>query len=111
MIMETFAKLNPILQALAGTAFTYAMTALGAAGVFLSRDINRKWLDAMMGFAAGVMIAASYFSLLAPAIDLSGSMGVPLWFPAVAGFLAGGAFLLGMARDRAGAGEWRRHRR
>jgi len=94
MILNLFSRINPVIQALLGTAFTYAMTALGAAGVFLGRDINRKWLDAMMGFAAGVMIAASYFSLLAPAIDLSGSMGVPLWFPAVAGFLAGGAFLL-----------------
>jgi len=59
MILEKFAQFNPIIQALLGTAFTYAMTALGAAGVFLGKEINRKWLDAMMGFAAGVMIANS----------------------------------------------------
>ena len=94
MILDKFAQFNPIIQALLGTAFTYAMTALGAAGVFLGKELNRKWLDAMMGFAAGVMIAASYFSLLAPAIDMSESLGVPSWFPAVIGFLAGGAFLL-----------------
>jgi len=66
MILEKFAQFNPIIQALLGTTFTYAMTALGAAGVFLGKDLNSKMLDAMMGFAAGVMIAASYFSLLAP---------------------------------------------
>lgn len=94
MVIDKFAQFNPIIQALLGTAFTYAMTALGAAGVFLSKELNRKWLDAMMGFAAGVMIAASYFSLLAPAINMSGSLGVPVWLPAVVGFLAGGGFLL-----------------
>ena len=94
MLIDKFAQFNPIIQALLGTAFTYAMTALGAAGVFLSKELNRKWLDAMMGFAAGVMIAASYFSLLAPAINMSGSFGVPVWMPAVVGFLAGGGFLL-----------------
>jgi len=60
MILEKFAQFNPIIQALLGTTFTYAMTALGAAGVFLGKDLNRQMLDAMMGFAAGVMIAASY---------------------------------------------------
>lgn len=94
MLLEKFAQFSPIVQALLGTAFTYAMTALGAAGVFLSKDISRKMLDAMLGFAAGVMIAASYFSLLAPAIELSADKGVPVWFPAVVGFLLGGAFLL-----------------
>jgi len=94
MVIDKFAQFNPIIQALLGTAFTYAMTALGAAGVFLGKELNRKWLDAMMGFAAGVMIAASYFSLLAPAINMSGSLGVPVWMPAVVGFLAGGGFLL-----------------
>lgn len=93
MIFDKLAQFNPIIQALLGTAFTYAMTAFGAAGVFLGKEINQKWLVAMLGFAAGVMIAASYFSLLAPAIDMSESLGVPSWFPAVMGFLAGGAFL------------------
>jgi ZIP family zinc transporter len=91
-------KLHPILQALLATAFTYAMTAIGAAGVFASKELSRKTLDGMLGFAAGVMIAASYFSLLAPAIDLSVGMKVPVWFPAVIGFLIGGAFLFGVDR-------------
>jgi len=92
--VETFAQFSPVVQALIATAFTYAMTAFGAAGVFLSKDLNRRTLEAMLGFAAGVMIAASYFSLLAPAIALSENRSVPVWFPAVIGFLAGGAFLL-----------------
>lgn len=94
MILEKFAQFNPIIQALLATTFTYAMTALGAAGVFLGKELNRSWLDAMLGFAAGVMIAASYFSLLAPAISMSEHLSVPSWLPATVGFLAGGAFLL-----------------
>jgi ZIP family zinc transporter len=87
-------QLNPILQALLATCFTWAMTAAGAAGVFATRQVNQKLLDLMLGFAAGVMIAASYWSLLAPAIELSAEMGgVPSWMPAAAGFLLGGAFL------------------
>ncbi|MCJ7623469.1 MAG: hypothetical protein MUO76_08185, partial [Anaerolineaceae bacterium] len=61
--------LHPVIQALLATLFTWGVTALGAAGVFLSREISRRVLDGMLGFAAGVMIAASYWSLLAPAIE------------------------------------------
>ena len=94
MNIATFLSgINPVLQALLATAFTYSVTALGAAGVFLSREINRKVLDAMLGFAAGVMIAASFWSLLAPAIAMSESIGFPKWLPAVGGFQAGGGFL------------------
>lgn len=84
---------HPVLQALLATMFTWLMTALGAAAVFLGRDLSRKTLDIMLGFAAGVMIAASYWSLLAPAIEMSEGKALPAWFPAAAGFLAGGAFL------------------
>jgi ZIP family zinc transporter len=91
--MEKFAGLNPVLQALFGSLFTWGVTALGAAMVFFFKSINRKVLDGMLGFAAGVMIAASFWSLLAPAIDLSESMGIPKWLPPVVGFLAGGVFL------------------
>ncbi len=69
------------------------MTAVGAAVVFLRKEISRKMLDMMLGFAGGVMIAASYWSLLAPAIEMSEGMGLPVWFPAASGFLVGGAFL------------------
>jgi len=83
----------PVLQALFATLFTWAVTALGAAFVFVNKTISRKLLVSMLGFAAGVMIAASFFSLLLPAIDMAEANGTPGWLPAVVGFLAGGAFL------------------
>ena len=86
-------NLHPVLQALIATCFTWALTALGAAGVFIVKDISRKALDLMLGFAAGVMIAASYWSLLAPAIEMSEGKDIPAWVPALAGFLLGGIFL------------------
>ena len=91
--MTGFATLNPIVQALLATLFTYGMTAAGAATVFLTKNVSRSLLNAMLGFAAGVMIAASFWSLLAPAIEMSEGSGVPGWIPAVVGFLLGGAFL------------------
>ncbi len=94
--METFVNMNPILQALIATLFTWGMTAAGAAIVFIGKDLSGKTLDGMLGFAAGVMIAASYWSLLAPAIEMSEEMGIPGWLPAVVGFLAGGIFLRGL---------------
>lgn len=92
-IYEWFVNLNPILQALLATLFTWGMTALGAGAVFSFKSINRKLLDSMLGFAAGVMIAASFWSLLAPAIEMAEGTGVPAWLPAVTGFLLGGVFL------------------
>lgn len=91
--MDHFAQLHPIVQALLGTLFTWGMTALGAAFVFLRRNPSQKMLDVMLGFAAGVMIAASYWSLLSPAIDMSEELGFVVWLPAAVGFLAGGAAL------------------
>ncbi|MDH7486849.1 MAG: ZIP family metal transporter [Anaerolineae bacterium] len=92
--MAWFESLNPIWQALLGTCFTWLVTALGAGLVFFFRSINRKALDGMLGFAAGVMIAASFWSLLAPAIEMAEeSAHLPAWVQAAAGFLLGGAFL------------------
>ncbi|MDR1898997.1 MAG: ZIP family metal transporter [Treponema sp.] len=91
--MEWFLRLNITLQALLATLFTYGVTALGAGTVFFFKDINRKILDGMLGFAGGVMIAASFWSLLAPAIAMAETMAVPPWLPAVTGFLLGGFFL------------------
>jgi ZIP family zinc transporter len=91
--MEYFATLSPIVQALLATFFTWGMTALGAAMVFAAKDISKRMLDIMLGFAAGVMIAASYWSLLAPAIEMSGHMGVFKFVPAAVGFVLGAAFL------------------
>lgn len=72
------------------------MTALGAAVVFATRKMNQRFLDSMLGFAGGVMIAASYWSLLAPAIDLSADNEIGPWFPAALGFILGGIFLWGV---------------
>ena len=83
-------QFNPVIQALFGTFFTWGVTALGAAGIFLSKEISRKLLDGMLGFAAGVMIAASYWSLLAPSIEISETLGVPPYIPPAVGFLLGG---------------------
>ena len=88
-----FTGLNPVLQALIATLFTWFVTALGAAFVFFFKSINRKVLDGMLGFAAGVMIAASYWSLLAPAIEMAEEGSLPAWVPATTGFLIGGFFL------------------
>lgn len=88
-----FTGLNPVVQALIATLFTWSVTALGAAFVFFFKSINRKVLDGMLGFAAGVMIAASYWSLLAPAIEMAEEGSLPAWVPATTGFLMGGIFL------------------
>ena len=91
--MEQFRTLNPIWQALLATCFTWGVTALGAAAVFLTHQVSRRVLDGMLGFASGVMIAASYWSLLAPAIALSEDLGLSSWYPSTVGFLAGALFL------------------
>ena len=91
--MNEFAGWHPILQALLATCFTWGLTASGAAVVFAFRTIDRRVLDGMLGFAAGVMIAASYWSLLAPAIAMAEGGPIPAWLPAATGFLLGGAFL------------------
>ncbi|MCL4237340.1 MAG: ZIP family metal transporter [Anaerolineae bacterium] len=95
--MKEIEAMHPILQALLATGFTWSVTALGAASVFLTRSVGRRLLDTMLGFAAGVMIAASFWSLLAPSIALAEEFdGVPAWFPAAIGFLVGGLFLRGI---------------
>ena len=97
-MVEWFKEVHPVLQALLATSFTWGVTALGASLVFFFKKIDKKVLDGMLGFAAGVMIAASVWSLLIPAIDMSQGMSnswvskVP-WVPALIGFLAGGVFL------------------
>ena len=111
-VLESFRGLGPVSQALLATLFTWLVTALGAGIVFVFRTVSRKVLDGMLGFAAGVMIAASFWSLLAPAIEMSEQLGLIPWLPATIGFLAGGGFLwaidkilphlhLGLATDQA----------
>ena len=92
-MLQAIEQLHPIVQALLATGFTWGMTAAGAAAVFTTRSVNQRLLDVMLGFAAGVMIAASYWSLLAPALEMSEGKSMPVWFPAAAGFLGGATFL------------------
>ena len=91
--MDAFLNLSPVLQALTATLFTWAITALGAGLVFLTRNVSNRFLNSMLGFAAGVMVAASYWSLLAPSVELSRGGSLPVWFPPIVGFLLGGAVL------------------
>jgi zinc transporter, ZIP family len=93
MLLDFLKDLSPVGQALIATGFTWFVTALGAAMVFFFKTINRKVLDSMLGFAAGVMIAASFWSLLAPAIQMSEDSGNLPWLAPLIGFLVGGAFL------------------
>ncbi|AMK11711.1 ZIP family metal transporter [Pseudodesulfovibrio indicus] len=91
--MQWFAEQNAIFQAFLATLFTWGVTAMGAALVFLAKDFSKKMLDVMLGFAGGVMMAASYWSLLAPAIEMSGDLGTWSFVPAAVGFVLGAAFL------------------
>jgi len=94
-MVSWFVNLNPILQATLAGAFTWACTALGSSLVFFFNEVNEKLLDTMNGFAAGVMFAASYWSLLAPAIDYAEMNGYGnfAFVPALIGFVVGGVFL------------------
>ena len=92
-MIEFFAGLSPVNQALIGTLFTWGMTALGAALVFTTKKVNQKFLDGMLGFAGGVMIAASFWSLLSPALEMAEGKSLPAWFPAAIGFVLGAVFL------------------
>src|SRR5690606_2347385 len=96
--MEWFEQQDPVLQAFLATCFTYFVTALGASVVFFIKGFNRKFLDGMMGFAAGVMIAASFWSLLNPAIEMAAKTATPSWIPASTGFMLGGLFIWGLDR-------------
>ena len=88
-MMELFKNAHPLLQALIAGCFTWGLTAAGAAAVFLARSFNRKVLDGMLGYAGGVMLAASFWSLLIPSINLSGAgKGKAAWIPAI-GFMVG----------------------
>lgn len=93
---EAFIDAHPVLQALLAGLFTWGLTALGASGVFFTRNVSRRLLDAMLGFSGGVMLAASFWSLLAPAIEIAEASGGTAWLPAAIGFLLGGACLWGI---------------
>lgn len=86
-------NLNPIIQALLATLFTWAVTALGAALVFMFKKIHKNILDSMLGIAAGVMIAASFWSLLSPSIEMSNVLKINIILSVAGGFLSGGLLL------------------
>ncbi|MCC6144459.1 MAG: ZIP family metal transporter [Candidatus Hydrogenedentes bacterium] len=88
-MVDWFKELHPVWQAALAGLFTWGVTAVGAMGVFFTREVNRRLFDGMLGFAAGVMLAASYWSLLAPAIEISAHRPEPDWLPALVGFLLG----------------------
>ncbi|MBN1595834.1 ZIP family metal transporter, partial [candidate division FCPU426 bacterium] len=88
-MLEGLTNLSPVLLALGAGIFTWGVTAFGASLVFTTKTVNQKILDGMLGFAGGVMIAASFWSLLAPAIEMSAGGSLPAFFPAAVGFLAG----------------------
>jgi ZIP family zinc transporter len=94
MKLEYLLEFNPVILALFATLFTWGLTALGSSMVFFFKTINKKILNSMLGFAAGVMIAASFWSLLKPAIEMAEENGTVAWMPALVGFISGGAFLL-----------------
>ena len=92
-MLEFFSNLNHVTQALIATLFTWGVTALGASLVFLFKKINNNIMDAMLGFAAGVMISASFFSLISPAIEMAENLNMISWIIVTIGFLCGGLLL------------------
>ena len=89
----------PVYLAFLGTMFTFLATALGAATVFFfKKDIPHSMQRTFLGFAAGVMIAASVWSLLIPAMEMAEKSGTPAWLPAAGGFVLGAMFLLALDR-------------
>ncbi|MFS4466464.1 ZIP family metal transporter [Maribacter sp. 2210JD10-5] len=95
-VIDYFESINPILAAFYATLFTWGLTALGAGLVFLFKNPNRAVMDGMLGFTGGVMVAASFWSLLAPGIELSPGEGFVKVIPAAVGFLLGAFFLFGL---------------
>ena len=91
--MNWFINLGSTTQALIATLFTFFVTVLGAAVVFFFKKVNKTLLDAMLGFAAGVMIAASFFSLINPAMEMAYNLNLNVWLTVSIGFLLGGIFL------------------
>ncbi|APE31664.1 ZIP family metal transporter [Halomonas aestuarii] len=92
-MIDLIQQFDPVTQALIATLFTWGVTAAGAALVFFTSTVNQRFMDSMLGFAAGVMIAASFWSLLAPGIQMAERLGQIPWLTAVIGFMGGGIFM------------------
>ena len=95
-IIHFFEQTDPVLGAFYATVFTWGLTALGASFVFFFKTMNRAWLDGMLGFTGGVMVAASFWSLLAPGIEMSPGEGFVKVMPAAIGFSMGALFIFGL---------------
>jgi ZIP family zinc transporter len=95
-VIQYFESIDPVLAALYATLFTWFLTAFGASFVFFFKTMNRVVLDGMLGFTGGVMVAASFWSLLAPAIEMSGGEGFAKVIPASVGFFLGALFIFGL---------------
>ena len=92
-MINFFISLNPIIQAFLATIFTWFITLLGASLVFFFKHFNKQLMDSMLGFAAGIMIAASFFSLLSPAINMAKNLNMIVWLIVAIGFLSGGILI------------------
>ncbi len=92
-MLDKILSLNPIIQAGIATLFTWGVTAIGASLVYFFKNINKNLMDGMLGFAGGVMIAASFFSLIAPAIDMAENLNLIPWLITFLGFFSGGLLL------------------
>ncbi len=95
-VITYFESINPVLAAFYASLFTWILTALGASLVFLFKGMNRGVLDGMLGFTGGVMVAASFWSLLAPGIEMSPGEGFVKVMPSAVGFGLGALFLYGL---------------
>jgi zinc transporter, ZIP family len=95
-LLTFFSSLDPVLAALLATTFTWLVTAAGASLVFLFKEVDRQWFDGMLGFTGGVMVAASFWSLLAPSIEMSARMGMVEWLPPAVGFGLGALFIFAL---------------
>ena len=92
-MIEFLSQFHPVAQALMGTLFTWGVTALGAAIVVFTKQVNPKLMDVALGFAGGVMVAASFWSLLAPSINMAEEAGMIPWLPPAIGFMGGALFM------------------
>ena len=92
-MLDSFNDLSPVLQAFLACIFTWSITALGASIVFFFKKVNKTLMDALLGFAAGVMVAASFFSLISPALEMAEELKMTSWIVISLGFLSGGVLL------------------
>jgi ZIP family zinc transporter len=95
-LIQFFESLDPVLGALYASLFTWGITALGASMVFFVKTMNRAVLDGLLGFTGGVMVAASFWSLLAPGIEMSPGTGFVKVIPSIVGFGLGALFIFGL---------------